>query len=93
MPSGRRGPGPRPVHWIQAKKAREHLGGAEPGRIVRLDGDLLTVRIAGELRHYLVDDPVRLAHVIERHGRRVLVQERWSLLRLRNSLFAIARTP
>ena len=86
MPPGRR---PGPVHWIQAKHAREDIHEAEPGRIVRLDGDLLTVRIAGEPRHYLVDDPDRLIHVIERHGRRVLVQERWSLLRLRNSLFAI----
>ena len=80
---------PGPVHWIQTKHAREDIDQAEPGRIVRLDGDVLTVRISGELRRYLVDEPDRLIHEIERHGRRVLVQERWSLLRLRNSLFAI----
>ena len=89
MPPGQR---PGPVHWIQARLAREDIDQAEPGRIARLDGHLLTVRIAGELRHYLVDDPDRLTRVIERHGRRVLVQERWSLLRLRNTLFAIAPT-
>ena len=87
MPSERRGP--RPVHWIQAKYAREHLDEAERGRIVRLDGDLLTVRISGQLRHYQVHDPERLVRLIEQHGRRVLVQERWSLLRLRNCLIAI----
>lgn len=89
MPAGH---GPRPLHWIQAKKAIEHLDEAETGRIVRLDGDLLTVRVAGELRHYRVHDPERLIRVIEQNGRRVLVQERWSLLRLRKSLFAITRS-
>ena len=88
MPLGRRGP--RPVHWIQAKHAREHLDEAEPGRIVRLDGDLLTVRISGQLRRYQVHDSDRLVRQIEQHGRRVLVQERWSLLRLNKSLFSIA---
>lgn len=81
--------GPGPVHWIQAKHGAEHLDEAEPGRIVRLDGDLLTVRVSGELRRYLVDDPDRLAQAIRQHGRRVLVQEPWSLLRLRQTLFAI----
>lgn len=87
MPAGH---GPRPVHWIQAKKAIEHLNEAEPGRILQLHGGLLTVRILGEQRCYLVNDPTRLARLIEQHGRRVLVQERWSLLRLRNRLFSIA---
>ena len=87
MPSKRRRP--RPVHWIQAKHAREHLDEAERGRLVRLDGDLLTVRVSGQLRHYLVHDPDRLVRLIERHGRRVLVQERWSLLRLNRTLLGI----
>ena len=52
--------GPRPVHCIQAKKARENLDEAEPERIVRLDEDLLTVPITGELRRYQVHDPDRL---------------------------------
>ena len=86
MPPGQR---PGPVHWIQARHAREHLDEAERGRIVRLDEHLLTVRIAGKLRHYLVDDPDRLTQSIEQHGRRVLVQEPRSLLRLRKALFAI----
>lgn len=84
------GRGPGPVHWVQAKKAREHLDEAEAGRIVRLDGDLLTMRISGQLRRYQVHDADRLVRVIGQHGRRVLVQERWSLLRLNKSLFSIA---
>ena len=82
---------PGPVHWIQAKKARQHLDEAETGRIVRFDGDLLTVRISGELRRYKVHDPNRLVRVVEQHGRRVLVQERWLLLRLRNALVSVRR--
>lgn len=83
--------GPAPVHWIQAKKSSEHLDEAEPGRILRLDDDLLTVRMSGELRYYRVHDPDRLVRVIGQHGRRVLVQERWSLLRLNKSLFSVVR--
>ncbi len=82
---------PGPVHWIQAKHAREDIDEAERGRIVRLNGDLLTVRVSGQLRHYQVRDPELLVRLIERHGRRVLVQECWSLLRLRNSLVTVAR--
>lgn len=85
------GRSPGPVHWIQAKKAREHLDEAERGRIVRLDGDLLTARVAGELRRYQVHEPDRLVRQIEQHGRRVLVQERWSLLRLHDSLISVSR--
>lgn len=81
---------PGPVHWIQAKKARQHLDEAETGRIVQLDGDLLTVRIAGELRQYWVHDAERLSWLIERYGSLVLVQERWSLLRSNRSLVGIA---
>lgn len=84
--------GPAPVHWIQAKKAREDLEHAEPGRITRLDGDLLTVRVSGELRRYQGHDLARLAQLVDRRGSRVLVQERWSLLRHGVTLFSCVRS-
>ena len=83
---------PSPVHWIQARLAREDIDNAERGRIVRLDGDLLTVRVDGQLRGYQVHGPERLARILERSGRRVLVQERWSLLRLGVALISIRRS-
>lgn len=86
MSTGRR---PGPVHWVQAKKARQHLHEAERGRIVELDGNLLTVALAGQRRHYQIHDRDRVGELIKRHGQRVLIQERWSLLRLGNYLIAI----
>ena len=82
---------PRQVHWIQAKKAREHLHDAEPGRIAQLNGNLLEVMVAGQRRNYQIIDPDGLAGLIDRNGQRVLVQERWSVLRLGNFLVAIRR--
>ena len=90
MPSERRGP--RPVHWIQAKYAREDIDEAERGRVVQLGGDRIAVWITGQLRHYQVHDSDRLIRLVEEHGRRVHVQEHWGLLRIGNALVSIRRS-
>jgi hypothetical protein len=77
------------VHWIQAKKASETRHEAEVGRIVRIDEHGVDIDVAGELRRYITRDLERLEDLVSRCGPKVQIQQRWSLLRLRNHLFSI----
>lgn len=77
------------VHWIQAKKASEVLADAEPGRIVAVTAQQVVVEVDGRRRRYAVADPNGIRELIGRYGAEVIVQESWSILRLRNYLISI----
>jgi len=79
------------VHWIQAKKAAERLVDAEPGRIVSISDDILTVVVDGQRRCYRVSDPAWVSEQVARYGRQVEVQEPWSVIRIRNVLIKVGR--
>ena len=80
------------VHWIQAKKAAADPDGRERGQIVDATEQGVVVQFGdGSLRRYRHHDIARLRTLIEQQGRRVTVQERWSLLRLGPYLTSIDR--
>ena len=69
------------VHYIQSRISLEELGVVERGRVEAI-GDLVSVRVEGELRRYWNHDLARFARAIERFGPDVAIQERWSMLRV-----------
>jgi hypothetical protein len=79
------------IHWIQARKAAEDQTGREPGRIVETGAGWLVVRMDdGSHRRYGNHDIPRLEHLLEEHGTKVTVQERWRLLWLGSHLISIS---
>ncbi|MFA5890833.1 MAG: hypothetical protein WDA27_07770 [Actinomycetota bacterium] len=89
------GPG-HEVHWIQAKKSWEEPGLVEEGEITHIESGLIRVRIGSEDREYWNHDTECLRRTVRRRGRRVVVQERWSLLKVPStrgySCFCIAKS-
>ena len=77
------------MHWIQAKNASETRHETEVGRIIGIDEHGVHVEVAGEVRHYVTRDLERLEDLVSRFGPKVRIQQRCSLLRLRNHLFSI----
>jgi hypothetical protein len=66
------------IHWIQARKAAEDRTGREPGEVVETGEGWLLVRLDdGSHRRYGNHDIPRLEQLLEEHGTRVEVQERW----------------
>jgi hypothetical protein len=79
------------VHWIQARKAREDATGREAGQVIETGPGWLLVRLDdGTHRRYGNHDIPRLDRLLEEHGTRVVVQERWRLLRLGSYLISIS---
>lgn len=80
------------IHWIQARKAGEDRASRERGRVVETGPDWLVVRFPdGSRRRYGNHDIARLEELLDRYGRKVIVQERWNILRVRNYLIGISR--
>lgn len=81
------------VHWIQAKKAGKALADAEHGRIVAVTAQEVVVEVDGRRRRYAVADPNNIRELVGRYGAKVIVEEEWSILRLRNYLVSIRFSP
>ena len=79
------------VHWIQAKKAAEHRCEAEPGWVASIEGDVLVVIVDRQRRLYRVADSMWASEQVARYGRKVEVQESWSVIRIRNVLVRVGR--
>ena len=69
------------VHYIQSRISLEEPGLVERGRVEAI-GELISVRVGGELRRYWNHDLTRFARAIELFGPDVTLQERWSLLKV-----------
>lgn len=84
------------VHWIQAKKSWEEPGVIDTGVIVSLGLTEISMRIGSEERKYWNHDTGRLRETVRHQGQAVVVQERWSLLKVPSPTghhcFCIART-
>ena len=80
------------VHWIQAKKAAADRDGREHGHIVEATEQQVVVRFDDGSRRSYRHGNARLPTLTTQQGRRVTVQERWSLLQLGRHLISIART-
>jgi hypothetical protein len=79
------------VHWIQARKADEDRTGREPGEVVETGEGWLIVRLDdGTHRRFGNHDIPRLERLLEEHGTRVVVQERWRVLWLGSHLISIS---
>ena len=80
------------VHWIQARKAAEDRTGRERGEVIGTGESWLVVRLVdGTYRRYGNHDIPRLEQLIEEHGSRVEVQERWAVMWLGSQLISISR--
>jgi hypothetical protein len=99
----RRGGRPRPtkrcesyrpghaIHWIQARKAAEDRTGLEQGEVLETEEGWLEVRLDdGTHRRYGNHDIPRLEQLLEEHGTRVEVQERWAVMWLGTQLISIS---
>ena len=89
------GPG-HEVHWIQNRKSREEPGLVEEGVVIPAEAGFVTVRVGSEVRRYRHHDTETLRETLRDWGERVVIQERWSLLKVRGPegffCFSIART-
>jgi hypothetical protein len=79
------------IHWIQARKAAEDRTGRERGEVIETGERWLVVRLDdGTHRRYGNHDIPRLEQLLEEHGTRVEVQERWAILWLGSQLISIS---
>jgi hypothetical protein len=80
------------MHWIQAKKATEDSQGREEGAVVETGIGWLVVRFSdGSRRRYRNGSIPWLEALLAQHGREVVVQERWGVLRVQSHLVGISR--
>jgi hypothetical protein len=80
------------MHWIQAKKASEDGEGREEGSVVETGIGWLVVRCSdGSRRRYRNRSIPWLEALLAQHGREVVVQERWGVLRVQSYLVSISR--
>jgi hypothetical protein len=81
-----------PSHWIQVKKADQDHEDREPGRVVETGIGWLVVRFPdGSRRRYRNTSIPRLEELLARHGRDVVVQEPWRVLRIQQHTVIISR--
>jgi hypothetical protein len=79
------------IHWIQARKAAEDRTGRERGEVIETGESWLLVRLDdGTHRRYGNHDIPRLEQLLEEHGTRVEVQERWAVMWLGTQLISIS---
>jgi hypothetical protein len=79
------------IHWIQARKAAEDRTGRERGEVIETGESWLVVRLDdGTHRRYGNHDIPRLEQLLEEHGTRVEVQERWAVMWLGSQLISIS---
>jgi hypothetical protein len=79
------------IHWIQARKAAEDRTGRERGEVIETGKSWLVVRLDdGTHRRYGNHDILRLEQLLEEHGTRVEVQERWAVLWVGSHLISIS---
>jgi hypothetical protein len=80
------------VHPIQAGKAAADGTGRQPGQVIETGESWLLVRFDdGTYRRYGNHDIPRLEQLLEQHGTRIQVQERWAVIWLGSHLISISR--
>lgn len=76
------------VHWIQALRSSDKAH--RSGRLLDVDGQILTIAFGGEVKRYRNCDPKRLLEIVGT-GNRVFICEPWSIMRAINDYcFSIA---
>jgi hypothetical protein len=79
------------IHWIQARKAAEDRTERERGEVIETGESWLVVRLDdGTHRRYGNHDIPRLEQLLDEHGTRVEVQERWAVMWLGSHLISIS---
>jgi hypothetical protein len=82
------------VHWIQALHTANKPQAARrtwPGTIRGIDGEVVTIARGRRLHRYRNHDPERLAAVVAGVGRRVSLNDQYSIMRVGSYCFSVAR--